>query len=264
MLFATRFIINQTSTFRTLISLDFRKKYFGTLLGASWALISPLLTISLIYFVFHYGFKATHVGNVNFLSWLIAGMLPWLYISEGINNSSHAFIENKHLITKIKFPIRILPTVKITSPLITHFILIFIFILFQLLQSEAVKLSSLPYLIYFIFCSFSFLQSLSLLVATVAVFVKDTANVIQIALQLLYWVTPIFWSPDLLPSKFIHLMNWNPLYYIIEGYRLSFFSDFSFSSHLKETIIFWVITLIIFIFGKALFKKLSPHFSDVL
>lgn len=247
-----------------MVAMDIRKKYTGNLLGISWAILSPAFSISLIFFVFKYGLKTSHLEGVSFLYWLIAGMLSWLYFSDALSNGIHAFVENSYLITKVQFPIEILPVVRVTSPILIHLLLLFFFLL-GLLISKEVSISIYWFqLIYYIFCSYALSLSITFTVATFFVFVRDVQNFLQVFLQLLYWVTPIFWSPTLLPEKFQSLILFNPLYYIIQGYRDSIFHQVPIWEKKSGMLYFWIVTILIYLFGKIIFKKLKPQFADVL
>ena len=61
---------------------DFRNKYAGSLMGAAWAFIQPLMTIVIYWFIFQVGFGSKPVGGYPFILWLISGLIPWFFISE--------------------------------------------------------------------------------------------------------------------------------------------------------------------------------------
>lgn len=250
--------------FGILVLMDFRKKYFDSLLGALWALISPLVTILLVYFVFRFGLKALPVKGISFLNWLISGMLAWFFISEGLANGIGAFTENKFLVTKIKFPIFILPFVKSTSSFITHIGILTCFLLYLILGTNDLVFAGLGNLIYYFLCSFVLVTAITYNLSTLFVFTKDVSNLLNVMIQLLYWATPIFWSKELLPDKFQFLLLINPVHYIIQGYRDSLFYGISFWDKQLELVVFWIIIAIIIAGGKLVYSKLRPFFADTL
>ena len=69
---------------------DFKSKYAGSAACAAWAILQPLSTIILYWFVFQIGFKSQPVTSVPFVLWLVAGLLPWLFFSEAIANATSA------------------------------------------------------------------------------------------------------------------------------------------------------------------------------
>jgi len=83
-------------------------------------------------------------------------------------------------------------------------------------------------------------------------------------LKMLFWMTPIFWNIDMLPVRFRFFLKLNPLFYIVQGYRESFIYKVPFWTHPYYALYFWGLSLIIFILGVLVFKRLRPHFADVL
>ena len=93
---------------------------------------------------------------------------------------------------------------------------------------------------------------------------KDVAQVISVILQLGFWVTPIFWSLDMVPKKYHALIQLNPLVYIIKGYRNTFLNHEWFWEDSGSFPYFWGMALFFLITGAIVFKRLRPHFGDVL
>ena len=78
------------------------------------------------------------------------------------------------------------------------------------------------------------------------------------------WMTPIMWSYSILPDRYQWLAKLNPMYYIVEGYRDTLINKVWFWDRYFQTVYFWVLAIGIFVLGSIIFKKLKPHFSDVL
>ena len=90
--------------YRLLFSLafkDFQRKFAGSFLGTAWAFIQPILTMLIYWIVFQYAFKSQDVGDVPFILWFMAGMIPWLYISEAIQITGNTFLEYSYLVKKV-------------------------------------------------------------------------------------------------------------------------------------------------------------------
>jgi lipopolysaccharide transport system permease protein/teichoic acid transport system permease protein len=96
------------------------------------------------------------------------------------------------------------------------------------------------------------------------VFFKDTGQFIAMMLQFGFWLTPIFWSMKMVPEKYHWIVQLNPLVYIIDGYRNSMIYHQWFWNDINMTLYFWLVTPGIFILGGLTFRKLRPHFTDVL
>lgn len=243
--------------------MDFRKRYLGTVLGGVWAVFSPLITICLIYFVMTFGLKAGAMGNVSFINWLVPGMLAWFFMSEAIVGACTAIIESSYLVTKVVFPVRILPISKVLACVPVHALLMLIFMVFLFCEGTG-QVQSWWQLAYYLFCGFIFCTAISFITCACAVFVRDTINVVGVFIQIFFWATPIFWDPTLLANTRFYPLLWLPFNYILQGYRDSLFNGVYFWQKPVETTVFWAITLCIACGGVLLFKRTRPHFGDVL
>ena len=247
----------------TLTKNDFRQKYFGNFLGIAWAFILPAITIGILWFVFQVGFKSKPVGDFPFILWLVAGMFPWFYFSEGLSNGTNSIVANAFLVKKVVFRVSLLPIVSLATAFIVH--LFFIFFMFSMFiyYGYSPNIYWLQ-IIYYLFATSILLLGLSWFTSSVLVFFKDMGQIVAMLIQVGFWFTPIFWSMSMIPDKYHWIIKANPVYYIIKGYRDSMINHEWFWYDKTMTIYFWVVTLTIFIIGGLTFKKLKPHFADVL
>ncbi|MEQ8171616.1 MAG: ABC transporter permease, partial [Candidatus Eremiobacterota bacterium] len=95
-------------------------------------------------------------------------------------------------------------------------------------------------------------------------FIRDLSQVIGVILQFFFWLTPIFWSLKMVPEKMHWFFKMNPVYYITEGYRETFIYKIWFWEHPCLMLYFWGFTLTVFVLGALIFRKLRPHYADVL
>lgn len=266
---ATKFIMLPRELYRNkrliykMAKNDFKTKYAGSYFGIFWAFIQPLVTILLYWFVFQVGLRTNNVNNYPFVLWLIAGLVPWFFFSDSLNSSTNALIEYNYLVKKVVFNISILPIVKIISALFVHIffiiIMLSIFVLFQYYPSiYAIQI------FYYTFCVLMLALSISYCTSSIILFFRDLGQIINIILQILMWMTPIMWSKDMISDSFSWIFKFNPMYYIIRGYRDALLDKVWFMEHLSETFIFWLTVGSLFILGMVIFKKLRPHFADVL
>lgn len=242
---------------------DFKSRYLGSYLGLLWAFIHPGVTILVLWFVFEVGFKSKPVGDYPFILWLMTGMIPWFFFADAFASSSNSVIEYSYLVKKVVFRVSTLPIVKIISALFIHVFFVIVIIVSFVLYGYSVDLYALQILYYFSAVLF-LLIGLSWLTSALAIFLKDIGQVIAVLLQFGFWLTPIFWSLDLLPQKYHAIIKLNPVFYIIEGYRDAFTNKVWFWEHLNYTIYFWSVAGVLFVTGALVFKRLKPHFADVL
>ena len=244
--------------------VDFNEQFSNSYLGVAWAVIRPLFFISVVWVIFSIGIKANKINSdIPFIIYLLAGYIPWIFFSTTLTGIMNSFIGNKTLVKRPSFQITILPIVKILSFIRLHIIFLLILIIIMLVNGiyPTIFWLQLP---YYLFMTILLLFGFGLMLASFRVFTQDIVQFIGAILQVGFWVTPIFWSIEVVPEKYLWLLNFNPMVYIVNGYRNTFINEIWFwqdSSFLFSFLIYMVFFLLI---GIYTFKKLRPHFGDVL
>lgn len=246
---------------------DFKSNYLGSYLGIVWAFVQPIVTVCVLWFVFSVGFKAgpTSTG-CPFILWLISGMIPWFFFADALNQATYSVTSYNYLVKKVVFRVSSLPIIKILSSSVVHVILVIIMLLVFMIYHRFPTLSYLQ-IVYFYICTFILVLGISWTTSAVNVFVKDIGQIIAVGLQIGFWATPIFWDFSMIQDRpgLIYLLKLNPVFYITQGYRDSLISNYYFwDHHLLWTLYFWLFSFITFVFGAFVFRKLRPHFADVL
>ncbi|WP_046216449.1 ABC transporter permease [Paenibacillus wulumuqiensis] len=242
---------------------DFKTKYAASYLGIIWGFIQPLITIATYWFVFQVGLRSGDISSVPFILWFIAGIIPWFFFSEALLGGTNVFMEYSYLVKKVVFKIELLPVVKIVSSLFVHlFFIAFIFIMYSSYGLYP-KLFDLQ-LVYYLICSIVLAFSISILTSAIILFFKDLNQIIGIILQVGFWFTPIGWTVTMLNNFWAFVFKLNPMYYIVQGYRDTLIEHTMFWERPYQTLYFWIFCSIILVLGIKVFKKLKPHFSDVL
>lgn len=249
---------------------DFKTRYAGSYLGIVWAFVQPIITIVVYWFVFEYGLSAgaqlSRSGiKIPFVLWLSAGLIPWFFFSEALSSATNALVEYNYLVKKVVFKIEILPIVKVISSLFVHaFFVAFILILFAC-YGHFPDVYTLQ-VVYYSFCMVMLVLAISYTTCAVVVFFRDLSHIIGIILQVGVWATPIMWNFSIIGNPVLQfIFKLNPMFYIVQGYREALIEKtFFWESAAGLTIYFWGLTLILFVIGRAMFKKLKPHFADVL
>lgn len=247
----------------TLAQADFKKKFVGSFLGVCWMFIQPIVTVLIYYFVFQLGFRSQPVAEVPYVLWLIPGIVPWFFFNEAWGGGTNCLYEYQHLVKKVVFKISILPIIKITSSFFIHLIFIWIMILVYLLFGVQPSIWWIQ-LFYYSFCASFLVLGLSYITSAANAFFKDVGQTVQIVLQVGMWMAPIMWAETMFPERIRFILKLNPVYYIVEGFRDCFITHEGFWEHWQLTIYFWFIAITIFLMGITLFKKVKPHFADVL
>lgn len=257
-LYQQKYVIGQ------LVKRDFQNKYLASYIGLSWAFIQPAVSILVIWFAFTYGLKIGKMDSgLPFAPWFICGMIPWLFISETISSSSNSLLEYSYLIKKTAFKVSVIPFIKIFTSFIIHLFFIVVLAIFAVAYGFNPTIYWIQ-LIYLNIAVFILLAGLGWLISAINVFVRDMGPIVNVVIAILFWATPIMWPYSTLSGNMKYLALLNPFFYITEGYRYAFLGNSWMFLNIEMTVFFWVTTSILFIAGALVFKKLTPHFADVL
>ena len=185
----------------------------------------------------------------------------------GLIGGTNSLLEYNYLVKKVVFNISVLPVVKIISAMFVHAF----FVLFTIILYAAYgKFPDFYYLqiIYYSVCVFILVLGLSYATSAIVIFFRDLTQIINIVLQVGVWLTPIMWiveaSPLMGHPVIMKILKLNPMYYIVSGYRDTFLMKTWFWEHAGWTVYFWIFTILCFLFGSWVFKRLRIHFADVL
>lgn len=264
-------LIENRNLIKSLAKNDFKIKFAGSYLGTIWAFVQPVITVLIYWFVFDLaiGARASIRGELPlpYVLWLVAGIVPWFFFSDCISAGTSALVEYNYLVKKVVFQIDILPVVKVFSSIFVHiFFVVFTIVLFLIY-------GFFPdfYVLQVLYYSFGVLilaLGMTYLTSALSVFFPDVRQIVGILLQIGIWMTPIMWSiadmQDKIPSAVLGILQLNPLYYIVMGYRESLIDKVGFWEHPGLTIYFWVFTAVVCVLGVTVFKRLKVHFADVI
>ncbi|MBO6137028.1 MAG: ABC transporter permease [Lachnospiraceae bacterium] len=244
---------------------DFKSKYAGSYLGIVWAFVQPVVTVLVYWFVFTVGGRTDMTGDTSypFVLWLICGIVPWFFFSDAWGQGTSALLTYDYLVKKVVFKISILPIIKVLSSFFIHIFLCLVTLVLLILNGYYPNLYWLQ-LPYFSLCAFLLVLGMSYVTCSIVVFIRDLGQIIGIMMQVGVWVTPIMWHLEYLQKPWYFLFKLNPVYYIVDGFRMSLLDKMWFWEHFYSTAYFWIFTVFMFIFGALIFKRLKVHFADVL
>jgi lipopolysaccharide transport system permease protein/teichoic acid transport system permease protein len=242
---------------------DIAARYVGTFGGMVWAIVHPLATVIIYWFVFSVGFKAQGPAGMPFVLYFVSGLVPWLFFSEVLGSSINAVTANAHLVKKTVFPAEILPIVHLISASFVHLIMIVVLSVLGWHYGYGPSLTSIQ-VVYYYGALGCFVLGLSWLVGSLQVFHRDVGQAMIVALGLWFWLTPVVWSAEMIPVPYRSILEYNPIYYVVEGYRGSLITDQAAWMNWRGGLRFWAITGPVFLLGAYVFRRLKPDFADVL
>lgn len=233
-------IYGSRNVLRQLITQQLILRYRRTVLGYFWTLINPLLMMSVMAVVFSTLFKA---DLKTFAVFLFVGMIPWNFFSSVVTQSGTAFINNEGLIKKIYLPKAIFP-LSIAFALLVDSLLSFA-ALFLIILALGGSLSwSLLFLPVSFALLFLFAMGFGLIMSVATVFFRDLQHVIIIAMQGLFFLTPILYRHDALAGKVAWLVGLNPVTPFVALFRVPLIDATLPSAHvLLQTATIAVVTM---------------------
>ena len=250
-------LYNYRQLLKSNVKKEIRGKYKGSFLGVIWSFVNPLLQVLVYAIVFPFIMRNT---QENYVVFLIIGILPWTWFVTSISQGTSCILANQGIIKKVYFPREILPISVVTSGLINFLISCTIIFLFLLISgvgfSAYIVFLPLVILIQYIF-------SLGILFITCAidVYIRDAEYIINFIINMLFYATPILYSPDIFAGSPISLLiKANPLAIIITGYRDALF--YKTMPNLSSLFIALLGSLILLFVGIAVFKKLERGFAE--
>jgi ABC-type polysaccharide/polyol phosphate export permease len=258
-------LIDNRSLILDLARRDYKQINQGSYLGIVWNYLQPIIFISVLYIIFTLGFRSgADVGEMPFSIYLLSGMVCWLYFSANLSQITGVIHSYSFLVKKVDFRLSVLPIVKLISSLLPHIILLLIAVALAAYQGVHPGWHSLQ-LIYYYLCMALLLLGLGWLTSSTSLFVKDVSNIVTIITQFGFWLTPIFWRIENMPENIHWVLKLNPAYYLVTGYRDSISGALYFWQRpVSETIVFWGLVLVFLVLGALVFKRLKPHFAEVV
>lgn len=238
---------------------DVKVRYKQTFVGVAWVLLQPIAT-TLIFSVIFLRFGQNEINGIHYSLYAFSGFVLWTFINAAITNASNSLTNNTGLITKVYFPRLIVPTAAVAAGLLD--LLIAVGSLALAMIFYGVKPSWT-----IIFAPLFILQMLILvfgggiLLAALNVRYRDVKQILPFALQLWLFVSPVFYSAQILPEKLVWIWRFNPLNGILQGFRSALFAqEFDFTS----IVISIALTILVLLLGLYVFHRMEDDFADVI
>lgn len=256
-----------------LVLRDVKLRYKNSILGFLWSLVNPMLLMLVFTMVFTV--MLPNLSVPKYPVFVMCGVLPWNFFSTAVMSSLHVVPQNGHLIKKVYFPLEILPLSTVLSNFVNFclaFIVLFVMVLiFRVPVRPAILLLPVIMLLQLLFTS-----GVSMFLATLNVFYRDTGVIMEVLMQAWFFLTPVFYPLEMLPEwgvvlgvelpvrRLLYILN--PMASIIASYRSVLYgSTAAVIPHapgwdfLLRTA---VTTVIVFVIGMAVFSRHSHRFAE--
>lgn len=250
--------------FRELVRRDFAARYVGSAFGFLWSFAQPIWQLALFSFVFG-GIMGGRVPEAlmttSFAVFVFTGLLPWTALQEGVQRSTTAITDNAALVSKLRFPAAFLVATVVATALIHEAIAGAIFVLYLAVTGE-LSWPTLPVLLLTLPLQAGLTVGLGLLLASVHVFFRDSAQVVGMAMFGWFYLTPIVYPASMVPASMLSIIEANPLTTLVRLYRWSLLGAPP-PSGTRVALLFGLTILLLFAGGWT-FRRLKPAFVDEL
>jgi lipopolysaccharide transport system permease protein len=208
-------IIHLRDLIVALVGRNLKAQYKNSVLGVAWTLLNPLLQLLVFTFLFR---KVISLDIPNYGTFAFAGLLCWSWFQLSLLQATSAVTAHRELVRRPGFPAAILPVITIGTNLMNLLLALPLLVLFVVLGGGhmTMHLAELPVVMM---VQFVLMLSLAYLLATANVAFRDMEHIASFALQLLFWLTPVFYLASRVPSKYQAVYNLNPMLHIISAYR---------------------------------------------
>lgn len=246
-----------------LVRRDFEKRYVGSFGGWTWGVIQPLVLLLSWVFVFQICFRVQPQGELarNYPLYLFSAQLPWMLFADSLSRSTPSFVENRNFITKTVFPVESIPLSIFLSSCVQHVLGLVVLIGATGIWERHINpllLLLLPALLLLALFS----VGLSWIVASLHVYLRDTAQIVNVLLTFWFWFTPIFIEEQMVPTQLRFILQFNPMAYFVGIYRQCVLGTGSPS--LNQFAIAAAFAAGTFVAGGFVFRRLRRGFADVL
>ncbi len=242
-----------------LVWREIKVRYKQTVLGASWAILQPLLMM-IVFSLFFGKFMKVPRQGISYPLFSYAAILPWMLFSEGVNRSASSLIQSASLINKIYFPRIIMPVSGILTPVVDfcYAFLVFVGLMFYYGFAPTIKILLLP---VFVVLALGTALSVGIWLAAVNVKYRDLRYVIPFLIQFWFFASPVAYSSSSLPEHWQLIYSLNPMVGVIEGFRWILLGA---ESPTPLMLVSLSIVLLLMISGAFYFRRMEKDFADVI
>lgn len=251
-------LYNYREMLSNLVKKDLRTRYKGSVLGFLWTFINPLFQLIVYTIVFSVILKS---DIPKYYIHLFVALVPWLFFATALTSSASSIIGSKDLIKKIYFPRLIIPMSVVNGAFMN--MLFSMIVVFVALIFSGIGISKYILLLPIIMMlEYLLALGLAFIVSALNVYFRDLEHILGIVTMSWMYVTPIFYSIDMVPKNLRSMFNLNPMTPIIAAYRsILYYKTMPDLSHMGMILV-WSIGFIIV--GYLIFQKLQKNFAEEL
>lgn len=246
--------------------INLKDKYMASALGGIWAILNPIIMLSIFTFIFGFMYRAKLPGATTTLSyvvWLISGYGPWLAMSEGLLNSSTAVVANSGVVKNMAFKTEILPIASVLVSIVPLLVSLCFLAIIMFFDGNALTWQALM-IIPVIIIMYLFMIGLGFFLSAVTVFLRDLAIVLPNLLMMLLFISPIFYTLEAMPRPIQIISTANPFYILTEGFRQPLVYHTIPGNLLISLSYVLLLAIGLYYLGLLQFRRVKGYFSSVI
>ena len=241
---------------QSLVARELKARYRGSVLGFFWSFLNPLLLLAIYTFVFTVAMPgARSAGLEPYSLFLFCGILPWIWFSSSLLESSNVLIAGGNLIKKVVFPAEILPIVTVLAGMV-HFAfglpILFAYIVWSRTPIVPLDLAWLPVIVA---VQLLLTLGLALLVSALTVHFRDVRDLLQNLLTVWFFATPIIYPLWSAPERWRPILELNPFTHIAVAYQETLFRPGPFAGW-PRLLAVGALSVVVFVAGYFVFDRL--------
>jgi ABC-type polysaccharide/polyol phosphate export permease len=246
--------------FANFLRRDLTTRYLGSFTGLAWALIHPLALLAVYHFVFTTIFRARGVGDASFLLFVAVALWPWLAAQEALQRAAVSIGSYAGLIRKVAFPHELIVYASVAGSLLLQFAGYLLVLAVLAALGEPVRFEGLLLAVPLWLVMGVAATGVALLLAALQVFIRDVEHVLMPVLMILMFMTPILYPLAMVPESMRPWVAANPFAWLVGRMRDALLEG-RLGLHWDDAAAA-AVALAVFAAGRAVFRRLSPHFED--
>jgi len=244
-----------------LIWRDVKVRYKQTVIGATWAIIQPFMTM-VVFSIFFGNLAKIPSDGIPYPIFSYTALVPWAFFANGLTTSSNSLVGNSNLIKKIYFPRLVMPLSGVLAGLV-DFILAFIVLIVMMLAFGIVPTINIIWLPVFLLLAFVTALGVGLWLSAMNVQFRDVRYVVPFLVQLWLFATPIAYPSSLITNPVLRLAyGLNPMTGVVEGFRWALLGVQTAPDPIL--LVSALAAIVVLISGAFYFRRMEKHFADVV
>lgn len=243
---------------------DMRDSKFGLI----WNFASPAIQVLTYWLIFGIAWNRKPIGNIEYLPWLVVGYSAWWFIQPCIQGGCNAIFSKTNVITKMKFPVSILPATICAKEFFNHGCMLVVTLIVLISCGYYPNIYWIG-IIYYALCAFMLAEVIGLILSVLTMLWRDIRKLITSLMRMLMYFSPVIWECHFSESVPFHnilntIMKMNPVYYIVTGYRDAVFYDRTPLDSPGLTLYFWGVVLVLLALGCTLMYRFKKKIVDLI